>query len=476
MIIKNFEVSGLHGIIDANLVFYDDLNVIVGLNGAGKTSVLTLLTALIRVDFEQVSEIPFEYVKVVLHDATVGDIIISGQNNSKDSFLEFKSSNQEEKVQKIPLIAAKTDRRFYRFLMSEHAPAFSNRKFQGLLHEPNLGLLDGIPSGSPDLLAKISQLVKITFVKLDRTILAVDPQGNTLVDEAHIGEGVRSRQNAKPKDPIDEVLRVTQAKYFEYKKELNRIQSEAYRALLKLHFLPVKPIARKVSATQLNKKLRELKERVSRSSLTKDMHSATDDFFQSLEKLLQATESHNEKPRTGRRTLDEESIQLMLELKETQTESLLNIFENEQAATQIAWKPIGNYLEVIKKFLRESGKDIWFSDETLQLAVCVPTAGEKCEGTGRSVRDLSSGERQILIVLTYLAFMTGKDSIFIIDEPELSLHLRWQSYLVEALKQLRPEGGQIIVATHAPEIAGRARDRSLRLRQKYHSITLSKDD
>jgi predicted ATPase len=86
---------------------------------------------------------------------------------------------------------------------------------------------------------------------------------------------------------------------------------------------------------------------------------------------------------------------------------------------------------------------------------------------GRNLKDLSSGERQILIVLTYLAFLSGPDSIFIIDEPELSLHLRWQGYLIEALQKLRPPGSQILIATHAPEIAGRARRHSIQLSQKY---------
>jgi len=89
------------------------------------------------------------------------------------------------------------------------------------------------------------------------------------------------------------------------------------------------------------------------------------------------------------------------------------------------------------------------------------------EANYRSLKELSSGERQVLIVLTYLAFLTGENGIFVIDEPELSLHLRWQSYLVGALRSLRPAGCQIIVATHAPEIAGRARESCVLLSPAY---------
>ena len=85
----------------------------------------------------------------------------------------------------------------------------------------------------------------------------------------------------------------------------------------------------------------------------------------------------------------------------------------------------------------------------------------------RGLKELSSGERQIIIVLTYLAFLAGENSIFIVDEPELSLHLRWQGYLVTALNNLRPQNCQIVIATHAPEIVGESRSKIQLLKPTY---------
>lgn len=157
----------------------------------------------------------------------------------------------------------------------------------------------------------------------------------------------------------------------------------------------------------------------------------------------------------------------MLEKSEQQLEGLLKIFDDEQQRAIKAEEELKRYIDVLERFLKESGKRLWFSDDRFELAFYVPANGETPSGQGRSLKTLSSGERQVLIVLTYLAFLSGPNSIFIIDEPELSLHLRWQGYLMNALKTLRPDGGQIIVATHAPEVAGRAPKNCIQLKQAY---------
>lgn len=43
--------------------------------------------------------------------------------------------------------------------------------------------------------------------------------------------------------------------------------------------------------------------------------------------------------------------------------------------------------------------------------------------------------------------------VFIADEPELSLHVGWQSELVKSIQNLNSDV-QIIFATHSPDIVG----------------------
>lgn len=70
-----------------------------------------------------------------------------------------------------------------------------------------------------------------------------------------------------------------------------------------------------------------------------------------------------------------------------------------------------------------------------------------------SVSDLSSGEKQVYIILSEALVQEGKRAIYLADEPELSLHVQWQQYLVENIFKLNPEC-QVIFATHSPDILG----------------------
>lgn len=67
---------------------------------------------------------------------------------------------------------------------------------------------------------------------------------------------------------------------------------------------------------------------------------------------------------------------------------------------------------------------------------------------------LSSGEKQLLILLFTVFLMDNKKSIMLMDEPELSLHICWQNRLIDILRQLNPNC-QLILSTHAPSIFGR---------------------
>ena len=75
---------------------------------------------------------------------------------------------------------------------------------------------------------------------------------------------------------------------------------------------------------------------------------------------------------------------------------------------------------------------------------------------------LSSGEKQILILLTQALLRFNNPMVYIADEPELSLHVTWQEKLLKSVVML---GGQkqIIVATHSPDIVGEYQDKVIDL-------------
>lgn len=62
---------------------------------------------------------------------------------------------------------------------------------------------------------------------------------------------------------------------------------------------------------------------------------------------------------------------------------------------------------------------------------------------------LSTGEKQLLIMLLSALVQDKKPTIMIMDEPELSLHPDWQEKLISNIKRLNPNL-QLIIATHSP--------------------------
>lgn len=65
---------------------------------------------------------------------------------------------------------------------------------------------------------------------------------------------------------------------------------------------------------------------------------------------------------------------------------------------------------------------------------------------------LSSGEKQMLIILLTVLIQDQKNCILLMDEPEISLHYEWQKRLIEIIRELNPNV-QLIIATHSPFIA-----------------------
>lgn len=76
------------------------------------------------------------------------------------------------------------------------------------------------------------------------------------------------------------------------------------------------------------------------------------------------------------------------------------------------------------------------------------------DGRELPVSDLSSGERHILTFLTLVLFQGRHRNFLIIDEPEISLNIKWQRELMGLLHSLAPNT-QIIVASHSPVLAKR---------------------
>jgi energy-coupling factor transporter ATP-binding protein EcfA2 len=82
----------------------------------------------------------------------------------------------------------------------------------------------------------------------------------------------------------------------------------------------------------------------------------------------------------------------------------------------------------------------------------------KKKGKNIGIEGLSTGEKQILLLLLMVSNTNKSPCIFFMDEPDLSMHIDWKEILVKELHELNPKM-QIILSTHAPSVITGWQDR-----------------
>jgi ABC-type cobalamin/Fe3+-siderophores transport system ATPase subunit len=81
------------------------------------------------------------------------------------------------------------------------------------------------------------------------------------------------------------------------------------------------------------------------------------------------------------------------------------------------------------------------------------------DGTTLRPSQLSSGEQQMLVLAYQLLFESAPGTLLLIDEPEISLHVGWQSTFIEDITEMgRQRRLQFLLATHSPTLIGGRED------------------
>ena len=124
------------------------------------------------------------------------------------------------------------------------------------------------------------------------------------------------------------------------------------------------------------------------------------------------------------------------------------------------FRPKQLFEEIINKMM--NGKTLIF-DERNTPKIFI---GEK---KSYDIDILSSGEKQLFILLGEALLQEEKPIVFISDEPELSLHVTWQSVLFENIRSLNANS-QIITATHSPDIVGPFQDKIINVEDCIYDI------
>lgn len=154
-------------------------------------------------------------------------------------------------------------------------------------------------------------------------------------------------------------------------------------------------------------------------------------------------------------------------------ESIQQAPANALIAIQDVIKPYTNGLEVRLDALKSVHDRVdsfvsilngFYTNNTVNFGLKSGLAVLGPNGESLPARALSSGEKQLLLLFCNLLTARGQDAIFMIDEPELSLNVKWQRQLTRTLLGFTAgTRTQFMLATHSIELLSRHRDCVLKL-------------
>lgn len=110
--------------------------------------------------------------------------------------------------------------------------------------------------------------------------------------------------------------------------------------------------------------------------------------------------------------------------------------------TQLISAPKKRFQDIIDDLFTETGKTIIRTENEIRFS----QMGEEL-----SPYQLSSGEKQMLVILLTVLVEDNENYVLFMDEPEVSLHIDWQKRLIDLILELNPNV-QIILTTHSPAV------------------------
>lgn len=444
MKIKNFIAKNVHGYLSYDINFNKDLTFLIGLNGCGKTTILKLISGLLSPNYFFLSQISFSELLLTLYDSNKDEeFTIKAQKN--DNTLKLKVGKIEEKLDNFsqqniddllyeqyiektePLLLNKFNESKY----SQEIKKYINPIVLGL--DRRVRLYNYTEFKEMMYLPKRLGRFKLKYEGIDQ---ALDDIKAMMYEQVRKGANIKDRITEKFKEDILSELINSKAspsiemslrKKINFEKEFNNLDNRKKRlneinSIFKIESLQQSLNNRIDKAYKVLNLLKKFNQRESENN-----NKNKDDYKKWLVALLDWLNLQNQ-------------LNNIDQIIKIGTEYSNNIKEIDSSFNRL--------VESLNLFFLEIGKRVIITGEgDLQVQFKNDNNIQK-----NSIFELSSGEKQLIILFSHLAF--AKDSnkdIFIIDEPELSLHLSWQEKFVSALQTVAPKM-QFVLATHAPAI------------------------
>jgi predicted ATPase len=436
MHLTSLSINKLHGALTLDVDFRPDVTLLVGINGSGKTSVLNCIEVLLRPDMRRLATLDYERLALTFERDDRPFTIVAAKSEKRVS-LSIEGGSDELQPITIDLVQGidpEDDE------ATEHYAQLGPEKHERPLWE----FLKSLP--------------RPIVITLDRTIAAE-------ADDSLFFEAIRpnATRRARVRSPLAYVQEVTSAGYASYRKRAIAADDElkaeiVMSALQEPDFLTTGRSAKPLTSTELGRLEDKVVSYLSKTVKAGDVAHQVRAFFQSSSRIAS---------RRNQAKLQQDLLLDMVGSRYRQIESLAKAFNNYENKNSIAFSKLGGYLDTINGFFRDSNKELYFDESTGRLVFSFLREGARIDAR-RGIKHLSSGERQVLILFTFLAFASSSSKVFIVDEPELSLHPKWQHEFMDAFLRLKPEGAQVLLATHSPEIVGKHKSAcvSLRVRER----------
>lgn len=123
--------------------------------------------------------------------------------------------------------------------------------------------------------------------------------------------------------------------------------------------------------------------------------------------------------------------------------AVMHVMEGgERSSIARIMEPITLFYDTIDDLFASSGKRIVRNEEEFRFTI---------SDIQISPYSLSSGEKQLLVILSKVLTQEEKPYIMILDEPDISLHFDWQKRIVADIMALNPNL-QLVMSTHSPAV------------------------
>lgn len=415
--IKKIEIYKLYNMYNYEIKFNEDITFLHGKNGCGKTTILNIITYIITGKIYKLFSYEFDKIILTYKRTRKKEEIIFNKISENNISINFE--NEHIEICQI---------------MDEIALVRRTRE----LREDNEN--ERIYFEQYPILQKIKDLFDFAYIPLNRNDL-MDRDRSILYRRYRYRR--MFRENSE--EPICNIAYIILDNYARIKSEISRLGKELQINIVKSMY-----------QYNINDYIQKPEKRI---SIKKDIENfkKANLYDEQLGGLI--NDFYN-KLTSGAGENNEQKLDYVINVsKLAQLNKIQEVFDDYDKKVEKLNEPISKLEKIVNRFFEDSA-------ERKKLVISENEIFFITEHDERKVElyNLSSGEKQIFILFTYLIFdVASKDNpIFIIDEPELSLHLLWQKNFVTSVLETNPKM-QLILATHSPEIIDKYRDKTYKV-------------